>query len=204
LVAEMPGQPPRPKVPILDVKERNMKHAISGAALAVLLLAGCAETQRAADTTVAAAKAQVNPTLSTTDATFMTVAARGGMAEVQLGQLAQQNGRSPAVKRFGEQMVLEHGPANQELMALAQQKQITPPDGIGADHQQVQDRLAGLKGRAFDQAYAQAMVEDHQEVLRVYQEEAQNGTDAEVKAFAARHVPVLQQHLRAAQQLARR
>ncbi|MFC7555927.1 hypothetical protein ACFQU7_32370 [Pseudoroseomonas wenyumeiae] len=52
-------------------------------------LTGCAETQRAADTTVAAAKAQVNPTLSTTDATFMTMAARGGMAEVQLGQLAQ-------------------------------------------------------------------------------------------------------------------
>ena len=75
-----------------------------GAALAVGFLAGCAQTQRAADTTVAAARAQVNPTLSTSDATFMTTAARGGMAEVQLGQLAQRNGSSAAVKRFGQQM----------------------------------------------------------------------------------------------------
>src|SRR3712207_3382725 len=94
-----------------------------GAAFAPLFLFGCAETQRAADTTVAAARAQVNPTLSTSDATFMTTAARGGLAEVQLGQLAQRNGRSAAVKRFGQRMINDHGRANREMMAMAQQKQ---------------------------------------------------------------------------------
>lgn len=181
-----------------------MKRIFCGAAIAVLALTGCAETQRAADTTVAAAKAQVNPTLSTSDATFMTNAARGGMAEVQLGQLAQTNGRSAAVKRFGERMVREHGEANQQLMALAQQKQITPPETIGAEHQQVYDELSRLRGQAFDRAYAQAMVRDHQRDLQAYQEEAQSGTDAEVRAFAAQHVPVLQEHLRLAQQLPQR
>ena len=62
-----------------------MKRFFWGAAFAPLLLLGCAQTQRAADTTLAAATAQVNPTLSTSDAGFMTTAARGGMAEVQLG-----------------------------------------------------------------------------------------------------------------------
>ncbi len=181
-----------------------MNRVFWGAAFAVLALAGCAQTQRAADTTVAAAKAQVNPTLSTSDVAFMTTAARGGLAEVQMGQLAQQNGRSAAVKRFGQQMANDHGRANQEMMALAQQKQITPPSTMGAAHQSIYDDLAKLRGSAFDRAYAQAMVRDHEEDLRLYREEAANGTDPDVKAFAARHVPLLQEHLRMAQRLPRR
>ncbi|CAH2598701.1 conserved exported protein of unknown function [Rhodovastum atsumiense] len=178
-----------------------MTRILASTALALLLLAGCAETQKATDTTVAAAKAQVNPTLSTSDAAFITAAARGGMAEVQLGQLAQTNGRSTAVKRFGQRMVTDHGRANQDLAALAQQKQISLPDGIGAEHQQTYDALAKLHGRAFDRAYAKAMVQDHRSDLQAYQTEAQSGTDADVKAFAARNVPVLQEHLRLAQRL---
>ena len=181
-----------------------MKRVSWSAACAFLLLAGCAQTQRVADTTLAAAKAQVNPTLSTSDATFMTEAARGGLAEVEMGQLAQRNGRSPAVKRFGQMMVSHHGRSNQEMMALAQQKQITPPSSIGAEHQRIYDDLSKLRGSAFDRAYAQAMVQDHQEDLRQYQEEAANGTDPDVKAFAARHVPLLQEHLRMAQRLPQR
>jgi putative membrane protein len=175
-----------------------------GTALAVVILAGCAQTQRAADTTVAAAKAQMNPTLSTSDAAFMTKAARGGMAEVQLGELAQRNGSSAAVKRFGQQMVADHGRANQEMVALAQQKQITPPGGIGAEHQRTYDDLAKLRGGAFDRAYAQAMVKDHEDDLRDYRTEAQGGTDPDVRAFAARHVPILEEHFRMAQRLPQR
>jgi putative membrane protein len=181
-----------------------MNRLFWGAAFAPLVLLGCAQTQRAADTTVAAARAQVNPTLSTGDAAFMTTAARGGLAEVQMGQLAQRNGRSAAVKRFGQQMVSHHGQSNQEMMALAQQKQVTPPASMGAEHQRIYEDLAKLRGNAFDRAYTQAMVQDHQEDLRVYQAEAQNGADPDVKAFAARHVPVLQEHLRMAQRLQRR
>jgi putative membrane protein len=98
-------------------------------------------------------------------------------------------------------MVGDHGRSNQEMLALAQRKQITPPGGIGAEQQQVYDNLAKLRGNAFDRAYAQAMVQDHQEDLRTYQEEAQDGTDPDVRAFAARHVPILQEHLRMAQRL---
>jgi putative membrane protein len=134
----------------------------------------------------------------------MTSAARGSLAEVQLGQLAQRNGQSAAVKRFGQRMVDDHGRANQEMVALAQRKQTTPPAGVGAEHQRTYDELAKLRGGAFDRAYAQAMVQDHQEDLRAYQEEAANGTDPDVKAFAARQVPLLQEHLRLAERLPRR
>jgi putative membrane protein len=182
-----------------------MHRVLWGVAVApLLLLLGCGPTQRAADTTVAAARAQASPTLSTSDAAFMTTAARGGMAEVELGQLAQRNGRSTAVQRFGQRMVEDHGRANQELMALAQRKQIAPPGGIGAEHQQTHDDLARLRDGAFDRAYAQAMIQDHEADLRAFQDEAQTGTDPDVKAFAARQVPILQEHLRLARQLPQR
>ena len=119
-------------------------------------------------------------------------------------QFAQRNGSSAAVKRFGQRMIEDHGRSNQEMVALAQRKEITPPSSVGAEHQHTYDDLAKLRGRAFDRAYAQAMVKDHQEDLRAYQEEATNGTDPDVKAFAARHVPHLQEHLRMAQSLPRR
>lgn len=178
-----------------------MKQLIWSAALVPMLLAGCAQTQQAADTTVAAAKAQVNPTLSTTDASFITAATRGGMAETRLAELALRNGRSPAVKSFARTLMTDHNAGNQELAALARRKEITPPEGIGAEYQGVYDDLAKLRGRAFDRAYAQAMVKDHEDDIREYQAEARDGTDPDVRAFAARTVPMLEQHLRAAQAL---
>ena len=181
-----------------------MNRVFLGAAFASLFLVGCAQTQKAADTTVAAARAQVNPTLSTSDATFLTEAARGGIAEIRMGELAQRNGRSAAVKNFGRRMATEHGQANTELMALARQKEISTPESMGAGHQRIYDDLAKLRGGAFDRAYAKAMVEDHQEDVRLHQEEAANGTDPDVKAFAARQVPDLQEHLRMAQRLPQR
>lgn len=175
-----------------------------GIAIALLGLAGCAETQRSTDAVVAAAAAQVNPTLSTSDATFMTTAARGGIAEVQMAQLAERNGQSAAVKRFARKMLADHGQTNQAMADLARRKRLTPPESMGADQQQIYDRLATLRGRAFDRAYAEAMVTDHQQDLRAFEAEAEGGTDAEVRAMAAHHVPMLREHLRLARALPRR
>lgn len=178
-----------------------MKQLLWSAALLPVLLIGCAETQQAADTTVAAARAQVNPTLSTSDASFITAATRGGMAEIRLAELAMRNGRSPAVKSFARKLLADHGGGNQELAALARRKEIATPEGIGAEYQGVYDDLAKLRGRAFDRAYAEAMVKDHQDDIREYQTEARDGTDPDVRAFAAKAVPMLEEHLRAAQAL---
>ncbi|MBK1658880.1 DUF4142 domain-containing protein [Paracraurococcus ruber] len=180
-----------------------MRRIALGAALA-LGLAGCAATQQAADTTVAAAKAQVNPTLSTQDATFMTEATRDGLAEVAMARLAEKYGRSPAVKRFARHMIEDHGRANQEMLALARRKDITPPETMGVAHQQTHDRLANLRGAAFDRAYVRTMLEDHQDDVREFQAQVRDGTDPEVKAFAERYLPVLQEHAQQAQRLARR
>lgn len=174
---------------------RRARWAMLAPALAVLPLMACSQTEKAATTAKSAAQAQVNPTLSTTDATFINTAAAGGTAEVQFGQLAAQKGGTAAVRRFGQEMVTDHGRLNQELTQLAQSKQISPPTSMDTMHQQSYDDLQKLRGRAFDRQYLQGQMQDHEATLQAFQQEAQNGTDPQVKAFAARSVSVIQSHL---------
>src|SRR5437763_14745814 len=67
------------------------------------------------------------PAMTQPDMNFMKEAAAGGLAEVELGKLAQQNGQSDQVKQFGARMVTDHGNANQQLTSLASGKGMTLP-----------------------------------------------------------------------------
>lgn len=135
------------------------------------------------------------------DTEFAVDAADGGMLEVKLGELAQTNGASPAVKEFGKMMVTEHSKANEELTALASTKNISLPLSLSEDNQKKVDELASKKGADFDKAYAAFMVDDHKDDLDEFQEAAKDGKDLEVKAWAAGKVATLQQHLEKAQAL---
>jgi putative membrane protein len=126
-------------------------------------------------------------------------AAMGGMAEVELGQLASQKAESEAVKQFGQRMVTDHGKANDELKALAQSKNITLQTTLDSKHKATLDRLSKLTGAQFDRAYMQDMVSDHQKDVAAFRKEAQSGKDPEVKAWAAKTLPTLEEHLKMAQ-----
>lgn len=130
--------------------------------------------------------------------TFLHEAAIGGLAEVQLGKLAQENASSGAVKTFATQMVDDHGKANRELEALAQQEKVTLPTQLDAKHTALRDRLAKLSGAEFDRAYMTEMVHDHEKDVAEFDKAAKSSTDPEVKAFAAKTLPVLQAHLKMA------
>lgn len=141
-------------------------------------------------------------TPSHSDISFMKDAAEGGLDEVKLGQLAQQKGASDKVKMFGQRMVTDHSKANNELQMLAQQKNITLPSDISSKQKSNYKTLSEKSGNDFDKAYITAMVKDHEEDVAAFQKEANNGTDADVKAFAAKTLPTLQEHLRLAQSIA--
>jgi len=134
------------------------------------------------------------------DHQFMMKAAQGGMAEVELGKLAQERGSSDAVKQFGQRMVEDHGKANEELMRIAQSKGVTPPTSLDSKAQSMKDKLSKLSGTAFDRAYMSEMVKDHRTDVSEFQKEANSGRDPEAKAFAAKTLPTLQEHLRMAEQ----
>jgi putative membrane protein len=130
-------------------------------------------------------------------------AARGGMAEVELGQLASQKAQSDQVKQFAQRMVQDHGKANDELKSLAQQKNITLPTELDAKHKATHDRLSKLSGAQFDRAYMQDMLQDHRKDVNEFRKESQSGRDPEVKAWAAKTLPTLEEHLTLAQTASR-
>src|SRR5262249_52260084 len=95
---------------------------------------------------------------ATTDANaFLVQAASGGIAEVELGRLAQQRGSSPDVKGFGERMIRDHTQANRELDALAAKKGVAVPEKLDRGHAALRDRLCKLSGGDFDRAYMKEM-----------------------------------------------
>ena len=134
------------------------------------------------------------------DYEYAVKAADGGMLEVQLGKLAQTKATSPKVLEFAKMMVTDHSKANAELMAIAGTKMITLPAILSNTHQKDYDDMAKLDKKDFDKAYTDYMVKDHKEDIEAFKKEAQDGKDAELKAFAAKHVPILEHHLQMAQQ----
>jgi putative membrane protein len=125
---------------------------------------------------------------------FAVEAASGGLMEVELGKLAATNAASPKVKEFGQTMVKDHGKANEELKALAAQKNISIPSTPGEKHQSHIEELKTKKGADFDKAYMSMMVEDHEEDINKFEKASQNDKDADIKAFASKTLPVLRQH----------
>ena len=136
-----------------------------------------------------------------TDQTFVRDAASGGMAEVQLGKLAQQNGSNSAVKDFGKRMEQDHSKADQGLKKAASESNITVPSNLDKSDQDTYDRLAKLNGEQFDKAYAEEMVKDHEKDIFAFKKEASDGKDPEIKQFASQTLPTLEDHLKMAQQM---
>ena len=129
------------------------------------------------------------------DASFAVEAANGGMAEVELGKIAEQKATNPRVKKFAEMMVMDHSKANEELMALAKVKNITLPKTCGPDEQKVMDDLNKKSGKDFDKAYVDNMVDDHKKDVKKFQDATKDCKDPDIKAFATKTLPVLQTHL---------
>jgi putative membrane protein len=129
------------------------------------------------------------------DSDFMTKAASGGMLEVVLGKQVAARAVTPEAKKFAQQMVTDHTKANKELMALAAKKNITLPTALGDDHQKVLKDVAEEKGVKMDQEYLKEMLKDHEEDVKEFTDASIKASDPDIKAFAAKTLPVLKMHL---------
>lgn len=138
---------------------------------------------------------------SMSDRAFVKEAAQGGMAEVKLGQLAQDRASNQMVKSFGERMVVEHATANDKLKEAASKASVQLPSDMSAKDKALYDRLSKLNGAEFDKAYAKAMVEDHTKDVSDFQREARSGRDQDIKMFAQRALPTLEEHLNHAKEM---
>ena len=125
---------------------------------------------------------------------FLKEAAQGGMMEVSLGQMAADKAQNEAVKNFGLRMIKDHGQANEELKDLAKSEGVSLPSDLGSEGKELQQRLQKFSGTEFDQVYMQEMLKDHKKDIEAFNQEVQNGTDPEVKNWAAKTLPTLREH----------
>jgi putative membrane protein len=181
---------------------KNKSVALTLGALLVLLGGSVVFAQNETKTN-AAQKSTKNPTTTRmiSDTEFAKMAAEGGVAEVKLGQLAEEKGTSQAVKDFGKRMVTDHTNADNSLKAAASKDNIALPSEMNAKDQAVYSRLSKLSGDAFDRAYSRDMVQDHTADIAAFRHEANDGKNASVKGFASQTLPTLEDHLKQAREM---
>jgi putative membrane protein len=160
------------------------------------------------------ARPMVQPTIQSTlsDEDFIVKAAEGGMKELEAGKLGVQKATHADVKAFAQRIVTDHTKANTELMGLAKMKNVTlktseetpvtttsnaPPPPTA----ETPNALNTLSGEAFDRAFMDQMVKDHETTVALFEAQARDGKDADVKAWAAKTLPTLKAHQKEAQEL---
>ncbi len=139
---------------------------------------------------------------SATANSFFEIAAQGGKAEVEAGQLAESKGTSAEVREFGAMMVEHHGAANRKLEDLAKAKGITLPTTPSKAQLDSIKALQSKKGARFDQDYLAEQIKAHEETVQLLKSEIAAGQDADAKAFAREMLPTVESHLRKAYHLA--
>src|ERR1700759_1545958 len=137
-------------------------------------------------------------TSQTNDQHFIKEAADGGMAEVELGQLAADKASNAEVKEFAQRMVKDHSQANDQLKQIASQKGLPLPSSLSPKDQATKNKPSKLSGDAFDQAYMSDMLKDHKTDIAAFQKETTSGKDPDLKQFASQTLPTLKEHLKQA------
>lgn len=145
---------------------------------------------------------QASPDSQMQEKAFVREAMEGGMAEVQLGQLAAQKASSDDVKQFGQKMVDDHTRLNEEMQPVAQQLGVTPPTKLSKKDEKTMATLQNLSGAQFDNEYIKCMLKDHKKDAAEFKEEAQQAQNPAVKQAAQQGSQVIDQHLQMIEQIA--
>ena len=144
-----------------------------------------------------------NPDQTVRDRMFLRKAAEGGMAEVQLGQLAAQKGSSDDVKAFGQKMVTDHTQLNNDIKPIADQMGVMLPKKLKKDDQAEYDKLSAMAGEDFDKEYLTFMVKDHHADLREFRQEDMAVQDPTLKAAVDKGLGVIREHTQMVDKLAK-
>ena len=147
------------------------------------------------------AVAQTAATGSASDQHFIDMAAQTDMLEAHLGQMAQEQSDSQAVKDFAQMLVTDHTADYNQITQVATQAGATVPKGLGPEQDKMIKPFEKLKGAAFDRRFIPAMIAGHTKAIADYTKEGKDGQNAAVKQYATNTLPVLDKHLTAAKDL---
>lgn len=171
--------------------------AFAGAGIAAI----AAVPASASSSTQASTKSKIEqPYKTMSDADFAKHAAESDLAQVKMGQLAEDKGTNKEVKDLGQRMVDDHTKANDTLKMAAAKNDVTLPTKLDDKDQDTYDHLSKLSGAEFDRAYSRDLVKDHRLDIAMFRHESNYGKDPAIKQFASQMLPTLESHLRQSEQ----
>ena len=132
--------------------------------------------------------------LNRTDSAFVMAVAMGGMMEVEAGKIAEQNAVSKRVKNFGAMLAKDHAHANAELKSLAAAKGLMLPDSLSGTMRSHVEAMRKMTGKALDNHYIKMMQDDHKKDISQFTKAANSATDADLRNWASKILPILQIH----------
>jgi putative membrane protein len=183
-------------------KGKQLSFILSATLMCVAMLAATTATAQNSNSSASGSGNRNTASVSSSDRKFAMTAAAGGLAEVEMARLALTKASSEAVKQYAQKMLDDHTAANTELMGIASAKGITLPTAPDAKHRAMMAKLEKLSGEAFDREYVMmAGHKDHAKMEKLFRDQSTRGRDADLKAFAAKTLPVVQQHLQMARDL---
>jgi len=134
------------------------------------------------------------------DGTFVMKASASDLAEINLSGIAVKNASSDAVKKFAQKMIDDHTKTSKELASLAGKKNLKLAKEMDDKHRKLFDKLAKLSGSELDKAYMDGQVKDHEMAVSLFEKEAKNGHDEDLRKWAKDTLPALKEHLRMARE----
>lgn len=184
-------------------KRNTFKTLLTASAIAAMFCTVGVQAQTTSAAQSSAAKPSTSgEKLSAGDEKALKDMAQANINEVAAGKLALSKAESSDVKAFAQKMVDDHGSALTKVQAVAEKKGVTLPTEPDAKHKAMADKLEKASGAEFDKMYMEnAGTKDHEMVLSKLKSDAKNIKDADVMALADAHTPVVEQHLKSAEQM---
>jgi putative membrane protein len=140
--------------------------------------------------------------LGPADLYFVTQTSLGTPFQIDSGRLAQTKGTTAAIRSYAQLMVTSHITVNRALQAILKNKAPTPPPTLlKAAYSTSISTLERETGQTFDADYIRGQVNYQRANAALYQYEAANGSDPDLKAFAQQTLPKIQDHLERALKL---
>lgn len=187
-------------------KRNNLKVVLIASAVAAMFSTAAVQAQSTSaaqsDTSAQTSSTGSMAKLSSGDEKALKDMAQANINEIAAAKIALNKAESSDVKAFAQKLVDDHGDALTKVQTVAKQKDVTLPTEPDAQHKAMADKLEKESGDAFDKMYMEnAGTKDHKMVLSKLQSDAKNIKDPDVKALADAHTPVVEQHLKSAEQM---
>jgi len=139
------------------------------------------------------------PTQLTTTAGVLGTLHQADQKEIQAGKIAQKDGKSRAVREYGQMLVKDHTAADGRVAALAQTENVdlvaaTPSPGPN-------DMGTMATGPDFDKKFAQEMLDDHRKAIAALTAARDSTADPQLRKLLTDMLPTLEKHAAAAQKI---